>query len=357
MAPGELSDNHHTITIITANIGYRMGTSYVRGGPDKCKRAFKTLVENKNPSLVFLQETNYQDIAGEYEFSSRYRSVIKRREDAFLYDDTELELTLIEFRDMLTFQNRKFKDVALLLPLERISMALVNTSKKSKSKPDILCVSWHGPHAERGLDLEKKEEILKDLLSFVKSYSEECALPFIIGGDFNFELAGAKKVLKSFDEMEVYDYDVERRSNRIDYFISSKSLTLIDVKPVPWNDKEANRILDHDPIIAKLQINSSEDLLKANEDGPNKTDCGIEDSFKKLDIQESSKIKKEDTAYVKEERRIKTKIAKEYVEEIEEKSHKIIKEYCTESSEETKKELKKKIVEEFKKKMEEFKNK
>ena len=355
MATGQLRDNQHTITIITANIGFKTGKTYVRGDPCKSKRAFKTLVDNEKPALVFLQESKLKKIEKKYEFSSEYVSERKGSDDKFLYDNTAVKLKLINLREMEKIRDREFKDVASYLPLENISMALVSTSLHAKSKPDMLCVSWHGPYTEEDLDLKKKMEILKVMLRFVKSFSEMHDLPFIIGGGFNLEIAGAKKVLENFHDMEVYDYDIKRRPNRVDYFISSKSLTLIDVKPVPWNDVEAKRILDHDPIIAKI--------LKPIKDEPNKSECGNEDSLKKLDIQEKPKRKKKDTAYVKEESEkemekfIKTKIAEEYMETIEKKVHKTIKKYCKESSEDSKKDLTKKIVEEFEEKMEEFKNK
>lgn len=331
MATGGLVDN--TITIITANIG----CSTKR---DKSRVFLKRLVQREKPSLLFLQESKLQFIARSYKFPRQYASAIKG-EDRFLYDNDKLSLKMIDSGEITTVRDKKFKDFASYLVTENINMALVNTFKKSRKDPNILCVSWHGPHIQEGLNSEKKMKILEVMLRFVKTFSEKYGLPFIIGGDFNLELAGAKKVLKSFNDMKVHDYDAGRRPNRVDYFISSESLTLIDVHVAPWNYTEADEIFDHDPIMAKLQVDSSKDFLKSTKD------------------ESRTKRKREDTANVKEEsekKLIKTDIAKEYMEELEEKINKSIEKYSKGSSEETKKKLKKEIREEFAEKMEEFKN-
>lgn len=254
MATGGLVYNQRTITIITANIGCA-SKPYVKGDLDKCRVVLRKLVKRVRPSLVFLQESKFQDIARNYQFPKEYESAFKG-EDRFLYDNTELELKMIDSGEIITLRDRKFREFASYIAPEYINMALVNTSKRTKNDSDILCVSWHGPHIEDGLNSKRRMVILKVILLFVKAVGEKYDLPFIIGGDFNLELAGAQIVLKSFDDMEVHDYHAERRPNRIDYFISSKSLTLIDVQIVPWNDTQSKRILNHDAIIGRLLMNS-----------------------------------------------------------------------------------------------------
>lgn len=328
MEASGLSDNQQPITIITANIGY----THSAGHHAKAKQAFSELIKNKRPTLVFLQESSFKNIKFQkwkkYEIPSEYYNIHNGDEATFLYDSDQLDLSLVNSADIDKIRRAVTGGNESKLPLKRMPMVSVKPSPNSKLKFDILCVSWHAPQIESDLE---KEEILLLLLNVVKKLSDMYVRPFIIGGDFNLPLYGVKEILKSFNEMEVYEYipTHRRRYRQIDFFIASKPLNLKECKPVPWNTDEMQRIIDHDPIIAKF------------------------------DIQGKPKIKREEKDKREEEmeKLIKSKIAQYFMEEIEEKCHKTIEECSEDSSEETKNELTKKIVEEFKEKMHEFKNK
>lgn len=221
MATGGLSDNEQPI--ITANIGYRTGRTYVPGDPEKVREAFSELIKEKRPTLVFLQESNFKSIKfkkwRKYEIPSEYKNV-PGDEAPFLYDSDKLDLSLVNSTMIETIRKVITRGEESKLPLKRMPMVFVKPSTKSTCdwESDILCVSWHGPNNKSDLENEK---VLKWMLELVQKLSEEKdGLPFVIGGDFNLPIAGVKEVLTSFNEMKVYEFQQtgRRRYRPIDFF-------------------------------------------------------------------------------------------------------------------------------------------
>lgn len=272
MATGGIQLNQRPITIITANVGY---ASNDRDTVER-KKAIVRLLKNKNPTIVILQESRFKQIGSksahwrDFDFPDKYQAIIKSDEVQFLYDSEEIKLTLVDAGEILK-ANDHLSNTTSGLP--QAMTLMVEAEPIDKSKPKFLCVSWHGKYKADG---DTRRQDLKLLFEIVTSFSKKMKLPVIIGGDFNAPFSAIASVLEETGLSLVgYNYSPSLRrsfSGAIDFFVSSSSLTLKGVAPVDWGSKKANKLLDHDPIIAEIQFN------------PDENEQVIEDAFKKLTI-------------------------------------------------------------------------
>lgn len=260
MATGGIQLNQRPITIITANVGY---ASNDRDAVER-KKAIVKLLKNKNPTIVILQESSFKHIGSkharwrDFDFPDKYKAIIKNEEAKFLYDSEEIELTLVDVGEIQKANDRLHRSSATSdLPQAMTFMAVAKPI--DKSKPKFLCVSWHGRYKQKD-DAQRKDLTL--LFEIVTIFSEKKKLPVIIGGDFNVPFSGIESVLEETDSSFVgYNYRPSRRRSfkmTIDFFVSSSSLTLKNIAPVDWGSEVANKLLDHDPIIAEIQFNVDE---------------------------------------------------------------------------------------------------
>ena len=270
MATGGIHDNQRPFTIITVNVGYGSNDH----DPDEQKRAIVRLLDSENPTIVILQESYVKNIGSNYarwrkfNFPDKYKAKSKNDEVKFLYDSERIqEPTWVDAGEILK-ANDHLSDTTSHLPQAMTFM--VEVEPKDKTKPKFLCVSWHGKYKEDD-DTQRKD--LKLLFEIVTTFSEKKALPVLIGGDFNAPFSGIESVLEETGSSFVgYNYKPSRRRSfkmTIDFFVSSRSLTLQNIAPVDLGSDKANRLLDHDPIIAELQFNEQQ---------------VIEDSLKKLTV-------------------------------------------------------------------------
>nr|XP_022305295.1 probable inactive protein kinase DDB_G0270444 [Crassostrea virginica]XP_022305296.1 probable inactive protein kinase DDB_G0270444 [Crassostrea virginica] len=331
---GGTPENQRPITIITANIGYanRNNTNAV-----KRNSAIASLLQNKNPAIIFVQESDFKTFNNsEYwnvKIPDKYKAKIQK-EVKFIYNSEETELTDVDVGEILTVNDqlqRRYKT-------SNLKAFMVKAEPVDKSKPKFLCVSWHGQHRTND---ETKQNDLTLLINIVTMVSEKEKLPVIIGGDFNVPFSAIEYVLEDTDpSYVVYNYKPSRRrcfKKTIDFFVSSSTLTLKGIAPVDWGE-DANKLLDHDPIIAELQFNpdkNEQDETISIEEEHEMTYSVIEDSFKKLTIQNiNSMISKETTQIIEE---IKDEVRKNIQEEVKEE----IKEEITDKvRKETEKEIK-----------------
>lgn len=263
MAYGGILNNQRPITIITANVGYASNDH----DPDERKKAIVRLLKNKNPTIVILQESDFKNIGSEYarwrrfDFPDKYKAIIKNEEAKFLYDSEEIELTLVDVGEIQKANDKLHRsDTSSDLPQAMTFMVVATPI--DKSKPKFLCVSWHGKYKEND---KKQRKNLTLLFEIVAIFSKKKKLPVIIGGDFNAPFSGIVSVLEETGLSFVgYDYRPSRRRSfkmTIDFFVTSSSLTLKGIAPVDWGSEVANKLLDHDPIIADIEFNPDEQLF------------------------------------------------------------------------------------------------
>lgn len=263
------------MTIITANCGFANNDQ----DSAERRRAIARLLREKNPTIVILQESGFKNFGHQYAywrdivFPDKYKAIVKNDKVQFLYDNDEIELALVDARDILK-ANDRFHRSNPTSDLPQAMTLMVVAEPIDKSKPRFLCVSWHGRHKAKG-DTQRNELTL--LFEIVTRFSETKKLPVILGGDFNAPFSGIVSVLEETGSSFVgYDYRPSRRrsfSGAIDFFLSSSSITLKGIAPVDWGSEVANELLDHDPIFAEIQFNPDEDEQQV-----------IEDCLKKLTI-------------------------------------------------------------------------
>ena len=259
------------MTIITANVGYASNDH----DTVERKSAIARLLRDKNPTIVILQESGFKNFGHQwaywrdFDFPDKYKAIIKNEEAKFLYDNEEITLTLVDAGEIQKANDNLHRSNTTS-GLPQAMTFMVEAEPTDKSKPKFLCVSWHGRYKA---DDDTQRRDLTLLFEIVTSFSKKEKLPVIIGGDFNVPFSGIESVLGETGSSFVgYDYKPSRRrsfSGAIDFFVSSSSLTLKGVAPVDWGSNKANKVLDHDPIIAEIQFNP---------------DQVIEDSLEKLTI-------------------------------------------------------------------------
>ena len=131
---------------------------------------------------------------------------------------------------------------------------------KTKGVPviEFICISWHGRHNKAKLE-DLKEEF-RNILDYALKLSEKEALPIIIAGDFNVKIKDVEKFVPPVLVLHKYTPTKRRDSeNIIDFFISSRSLTMNDMRALELKSETTVEgifsLLDHDPVVTLLTTN------------------------------------------------------------------------------------------------------
>lgn len=236
------------------------------------KKAIAGMLESQKPDIVLLQELGWANIRDKINSKKRYWEGINipdnfehirykgtsTKEASFVYDKTKLNVKIPNVIEIANYveemkKRGKLTDESSEFVIRRMCIGEVKT--KGFLGTHFLCISWHGRWK---IFESRKIRDVQYLIVFMKEISEQTGLPFIIGGDFNITY---EKVIKKFentdDTMHLYEYNPTKRreGKEIDFYIS-KNIALADITAIDWksvkNGKAAQKIFDHDPVIAHL---------------------------------------------------------------------------------------------------------
>ena len=94
------------------------------------------------------------------------------------------------------------------------------------------------------------------MLKYILKLSEKTSLPVILAGDFNVEIKDIETLVSPPLVLHKYTPTERRELNTIDFYISSISLAMSDIKPLKLtsetNVTEVLSLLDHDPVVALM---------------------------------------------------------------------------------------------------------
>ena len=345
MATGVIEDDRKAISIITANAGYTPG----KGHAALRQQAISLLLNDDNaPELVLFQEFDNRKLNvtspkwKPYNISEKYKYHYKGNDASFLYDKTRIIFEDVddneEWKTRLSKIRKelKKKDQRLELALGRMPMAVVKMVKDENER--FACVSYHGPSS---VSDDAKWLEIEGMLMLVTTWSKEMNLPLIIGGDFNLEFLNVsahleRMVTKLPMPVIAHNYKAEgkrKRSLKVDFFIASPLLELTEIYPIHWNEQLETEILDHEPVTAKLKMNSLRTHRQINsfkEEVMRKTRAEdikkeLEEEIKKNRQDFEEEIKKNIRETIAEHAN-KEKIKEKYEKEIEEEIRKGMKE-------------------------------
>jgi hypothetical protein len=104
-------------------------------------------------------------------------------------------------------------------------MCLRNIKTKGVPIVEFTCISWHGKHK---MSLEGKKQEFESMLKYISEIWRETSLPVILAGDFNLEIKDIETLVSPPLVLHKYTPTERRKLNTIDFYISSKSLTMSD---------------------------------------------------------------------------------------------------------------------------------
>lgn len=362
------TEDQKTISIITANAGYTRATGHAA----LRQKAISLILNDDNaPALVLFQEFDNTkfDVTSpkwkSYNISNKYGYLYKGNDASFLYHKDKLTLEDVddnqkhpEWKDSLIRirEELRNKDQRLELALGRMPMAVAKMVNDEQAQ--FACVSYHGPSS---VSDDAKWLEIEGMLMLVTTWSKQMNLPLIIGGDFNLEFLNVSAHLEKMGTklsvpVIAHNYKAEgkrERSLKVDFFIASALLELKEIYPINWNEHLGTEILDHDPVTAKLRINSlrthrqinsfKEEVMKKTSTEDIKNEVEEEIKKNRHDFEEEIKTNIRDRiakhAY---KEKIKEKYEKEIEEEIRKGMMKI--DISDEIKEDIKRTMKKKIA-------------
>ena len=213
---------------------------------DKRKQVICDVVEKTGATLYLFQEFSWTKIRGsawkdKYELPSQLE-YIGNKEACILFD-----------KDKVTVENMADKTDIKKDVLERMCIGKVTT--KGDPIVKFICISWHGRSKKPKTILnEEFESMLDDILKL----SGELSLPVLLAGDFNFNLRTKDIETKcSSLSLVLHPYEpVEKRTseNIIDFFISSESLEMSDIKALTLKSltkvADVLSLFDHNPVVS-----------------------------------------------------------------------------------------------------------
>lgn len=245
--------------------------------PSKRKDIRQQVIWDNNPDIIFIQESDIvlRNICT-WNFPHRCYQSIGGKEAGIIFDALKFtECTadnpqgkirhIYEYRKFILNENLSSADL-----LDRMQAVVLQTNGPCIRK--ILCVSWHGPHK---LKRDLKIKMLKDLMYLISLYLQENNIQVVLGGDFNLDLSKEKLFQNSFlnpyysdptAQFVLCDYlKLDHRPNKIDYIITSKSVTNVSCKPIDVLDciidiypslpvAYYTAVLDHDSLNVQFPI-------------------------------------------------------------------------------------------------------
>ena len=253
-----------SINITTFNMNGPSGPGIAKRRQDLITKTLATLPE---PSLIFCQELPgyFQRVIGanfKFEKNEKEAGVVwdpryfEQCDDSPKTTDPEIR----SIRDSL----QESKDEASEL-LSRLAMATLKASGNGKM---FLAVSWHGPINNDYRDPKKREKIFWVLIHFCKEVSRRRNnVPFIIGGDFNFDTAKLDEELLSQNGISRSTYQLGPRLKEKDgrttpykdTFVFSNGIEVTgvhssDINPFQESVAGPRPVFDHDLIHGVLEI-------------------------------------------------------------------------------------------------------
>lgn len=226
---------------------------------ERRKQAIFDVISKSESSLVLLQEFGWTSIRSRAwnEFKWPDNLHYKGHKDASIIFDIN-EVVVVQYSQKLlesTLEElvRIGKIQQGFTPIPR--MCLLNVKTKGVPIVEFICVSWHGRHNKAKLEDLKAE--FKYLLEYIMKLSEKESLPFVIAGDFNVKIKDIEKLIPS--SLALHRYTPTKRRDEesvIDFYISSKSLSMSDVKTLDVKTETKVEgvlsLFDHDPVMASL---------------------------------------------------------------------------------------------------------
>ena len=251
---------------------------------DECntrQNAIFDVVTNTRATLVLFQEFHWKSIRSrgwKGHVWPEHLQYTGHEEASILFDTNEV--TLEEYSQIFLKQtlselirmNHIQQDFA---PLSRMCLRKI----KTKGVPIVtfICISWHGIH---NTGLEEKKKQFKSLLTYISKLSEKQSLPVILAGDFNVEIKTIETLVSPPLVLHKYTPTERRETNTIDFYISSESLAMSDIKPLTLTSEtgatEVLSLFDHDPVVSMMSTETE------NKD-TTKTQSGeVENKYKHL---------------------------------------------------------------------------
>ena len=223
------------------------------------KRAIYDVVTNTRAALVLIQEFYWEGIRyrGWKDYSwPEHLQYTGRREASILFDINEVTVEEYpqRFLDDTLRELIRMGDIQQgFTPFPRMCLRKIKT--KGVPIVEFICISWHG---RKKINLEEKKEQFKSMLKYILKLSEKLSLPVILAGDFNVEIKAIETLVPP--PLVLHKYTPRERKKRnintIDFYISSKSLAMSDIKPLTLEYetgvKEVLSLFDHDPVVSLM---------------------------------------------------------------------------------------------------------
>ena len=218
----------------------------------KRKRAIYDVVTKKCAALVLFQEFHWKSIDSRGWKDHTWPDHLQytgHSEASILFDTNEV--TVKEYRQQFLDDTlNRMKDIQQgFAPFSRMCLRKIKT--KGVPIVEFICISWHGKHK---MGLKEKKQEFESMLKYITEIWRETSLPVILAGDFNLEIEDIKTLVSPPLVLHTYTPTERRKLNTIDFYISSKSLTLVDINPLKLtsetNVTEVLSLLDHDPVVA-----------------------------------------------------------------------------------------------------------
>lgn len=248
------------VTVAGGNEGYKIllmntnGPSLGRGTARRRQTAFKEIVDDLNPSIIFTQECN-----------SKFRTCLERpeyvqyprskSEAGLIFNEHEFDRQLLTHHAFLLSTIRRLTNARLINKdfdfVGRAQVMRFTSWPGIQPALDVIAISWHGVHR---CDEEKKIIYIDNFFTVVARLQNEWNLPVIIGGDFNLD----RNRWPQRNDFRIPVYTNLRRlalgKPLIDHFVSTQGVTLTGLSCYDLgNIENATDLFDHDPIHAMIR--------------------------------------------------------------------------------------------------------
>ena len=248
------------------------------------RKAINDVVTNTRAALVLFQEIRWKSIRSRgwkdhvWPENLHYTG---HDEASILFDINEV--TVGEYSQIFLEQT-----LSKLIRMNHIQQGFAPFSRmclrkiKTKGVPIVtfICISWHGIH-KTGLEEKKKQ--FKSILTYISKLSEKQSLPVILAGDFNVEIKTIETLVSPPLVLHKYTPTERRETNTIDFYISSESLAMSDIKPLTLTSEtgvtEVLSLFDHDPVVAMMSTETENKDTAKTQSGSLPDLSAIDDSL------------------------------------------------------------------------------